>query len=153
MPKGLSSARLVSIDLAKIDACKSALKNPPASLSTEVKNADGTLISHLPTDDFAACYSQAWSQLSAAAQAAVTAAAEYDTLADTSSDQLKNAVKIIQDNIAKVDEPGKVNIGQLMSAATQLFTYGQAVSQALSSANIAKVKTDVDALMKQFGSP
>jgi hypothetical protein len=30
------------------------------------------------------------------------------------------------------------------------MTYGQAVSQALSAANVAKIKADVDALMKQF---
>jgi hypothetical protein len=148
----MSAARLVSIDLAKIDGCKLAAKSLPASLSTEVRDAAGVVVYHLPTDAFAACYVQAWSQLSAGAQAAVTAAAEYDTLADTSSDQLKKAVKIIKDNIDKVDQPANVDINQLMSAATQLFTYGQAVSTALSSANIAKVKADVDALMKQFGN-
>jgi hypothetical protein len=148
----MSAARLVTIDLAKIDSCKLAAKSPPTSLSTEVKDAAGAVIYHLPTDEFAACYAQAWSQLSAVAQAAVTAAAEYDTLADTSSDQLKNAVKTIRDNIAKLDQPANVDINQLMSAATQLFTYGQAVSTALSTANIAKVKTDVEALMKQFGN-
>ncbi len=146
----MSAVRLVSIDLTKIDTCKLAAKNP---LSSEIKDASGVVIYHLPTDEFAACYAQAWSQLSAATQAAVTAAAEYDALADTGGDQLKNAVKTIQDNIAKVDQPASVDINQLMSAATQLFTYGQAVSAALSTANIAKVKADVDALMKQFGNP
>jgi hypothetical protein len=109
----MAAVRTLSVDLTKIESCKPASTSPPTSISTEVKDTAGTVISHTPTDEFATCYSQAWSQLGAAAQAAVTTAAEYDTLADTSSDQLQNAVKIIHDNVAKIDEPGKVDISQL----------------------------------------
>lgn len=149
--ESMAAVRSVSIDLSKLDACKAAYKAAPGSLVVERKDAAGNVISRLPTDDFAVCYAQSWSQIKSAAEAAVAAAAQYDALADTSSDQLAKAVQIIQTNISKIDQPGTPDIGQLVSAATQLITYGQAVTQALSAANIAKVKTDVQALMKQFG--
>jgi hypothetical protein len=48
----------------------------------------------IPTDDFIACYAQARAQLNDPVQAAITAAAQYDTLADAPSDQLTNAVSL-----------------------------------------------------------
>lgn len=146
----MASARTFSIDLSKVDACRNAYSDLPGSLVVERKDATGKVTSRLPSDDFAVCYAQAWAQLKPAATVAAAAAAGYDSLADTSSDQVTKAAQVIHDNMDKIDQPAKMNISQLVSAATQLITYGQAVSQALSAANIAKVKTDVETLMKQF---
>jgi hypothetical protein len=67
-----------------------------------------------------------------------------------SSDQLIASVEAVKSNLSKVNQQGKVDVSQLLNAAAQLVAYGQAVNQALSAANAAKIKTDVDALMKQF---
>lgn len=150
----MSAVRALSIDLAKVDACKAAFAKLPESLSSEVTGKTTGVASRVPTDAYVVCYAQAWLQVSGAAQAAVTAASAYDSLADMSSDQLIAAVETVKSNLSKVNPPGKgdgkVDVSQLLNAATQLVTYGQAVSQALSAANVAKIKTDVDALMKQF---
>jgi hypothetical protein len=149
--ESMAAVRSVTIDVSKFDACKTAYKTVPGSLVLERKDAAGNVVSRLPTDDFAVCYAQSWSQLKSAAEAAVAAAAQYDSISDNASDQLAKAVQIIQKNIAKIDQSGTPDISQLVSAATQLITYGQAVTQALSAANITKVKTDVQNIMKQFG--
>jgi hypothetical protein len=148
----MSAVRAVSIDPAKIDACKVALAKLPESLSSEVTGRTTGVASRLPTDAYVVCYAQAWAQVSGAAQAAVTAASAYDSLADMSSDQLIAAVETVKSNLSKINQPGpgKADVSQLLNAATQLVTYGQAVSQALSAANAAKIKADVDVLMKQF---
>jgi hypothetical protein len=147
----MSAVRASSIDLAKADSCKSAFAKLPDSLSSEVRDkVTGVVVSHVPTDAYVVCYAQAWLQVSGAVQAAVTAASAYDSLADLSSDQLIAAVETLKSNLSKLNQQGKVDISQLQNAATQLVAYGQAVSQALSAANVAKIKTDVDAVMKQF---
>jgi hypothetical protein len=148
----MSAVRAVSIDPSKIDACRVALAKLPESLSSEVTGRTTGVVTRLPTDAYVVCYAQAWLQVSGAAQAAVTAASAYDSLADMSSDQLIAAVETVKSNLSKVNQPGpgKPDVSQLLNASTELMTYGQAVSQALSAANVAKIKADVDALMKQF---
>jgi hypothetical protein len=157
----MATVRAISIDLSKVDACKGALAKE--SLSSEVRDkTTGVVVSHVPNDAYVVCYAQAWQQVSGAVQAAVTAASAYDSLADMSSDQLISSVETVKSNLSKVNpqgnqqgnqqgsQQGKVDLSQLQNAATQLVTYGQAVSQALSAANVAKIKADVDVLMKQF---
>ena len=159
----MAAVRALSIDLSKTDACRGALGKLPESLSSEVRDkTTGVVVAHVPTDAYVVCYAQAWLQVSGAVQAAVTSASAYDSLADLSSDQLIAAIETVKGNLSKVGPQGnqqgnqqanqqaKVDVSQLQNASTQLIAYGQAVSQALSAANVAKIKTDVDALMKQF---
>jgi hypothetical protein len=147
----MSAVRALSIDLSKVDSCKGAFAKLPDSLSLEVRDkTTGVVVSHVPSDAYVVCYAQAWLQVSAAVQAAVTAATAYDSLADMSSDQLIASVEAMKSNLSKVNQQGKVDVSQLLNAANQLVTFGQAVNQTLSAANAAKIKTDVDALMKQF---
>jgi hypothetical protein len=120
--------------------------------SEKAGDATGKTVTYnIPTDSFVVCYEEAWTQMLPAVQAAVTAAAEYDVLADASSDQLTAAVQTIKNNLDKLDQPESVDVKDLWTAAAQLVAYGQAVSQALSPDNIAKVKTGVDNVVKLFG--
>lgn len=120
----------------------------PAPANSSVSTFDG--VTYIPSDDFVACYVQAWGQLNDAATAAVTAAGQYDSLADPSSDQLMTAVDVISKNIDDLKKPATFDPTQLVNAATQLMAYAQAVGQALSPANLTKVQTDVDSLSKMF---
>ena len=81
----------------------------------------------------------------------MSAAAQYDTAADKSSNQLSGAVQTIKNNFAKLDAGTNVDVTDLWTAAAQLVAYGQTVSQALTPDNIAKVQADVNAVMKLFG--
>jgi hypothetical protein len=126
----------------------------PVLRQGETKDSNGNVTgtSYIPTDAFVICYAQAWQQLLDAANAAVVAATQYDTLADTSSDQLQAAVNTIRSNLGKLDQPASVNITDLSNAAALLITYGTAVGQSLSSTNLARVQTDLDNVLKLFGS-
>jgi hypothetical protein len=147
----MSEFRTGSIDLTKISACADGLKNPVLRTvnGTDAKGNPTTY--SIPSDAFVVCYEQAWAQILNAVQAAVTAAAQYDALADVSSDQLSAAVKTIHDNFTKLNQAPGVDVSQLWTAAAQLVAYGQAVSQAVTPDNIAKVETDVNNVMKAFG--
>lgn len=134
----LAIVRTFKIDLSKIDACKAAVAAPALA------DADG-----VPTDVFVMCYAQAWAQLNDAAQAAITAASQYDALADASSDQLSNSVQAIQKNIAALKNP-QLSPEQLIDAATQLITIGQAVGTALSAGNLTKLEKDSENVMNAF---
>jgi hypothetical protein len=147
----MSAVRALSIDLSKVDSCKAAFAKLPDSLSLEVRDkTTGVVVSHVPTDAYVVCYAQAWLQVSGAIQDAVTAASAYDSLVDMSSDQLIAAVETVKGNLSKVNQQGKVDVSQLLNATTQLVAYGQAVNQASGTANAAKMKGDVEVLMKQF---
>jgi hypothetical protein len=149
----MSAARSINVDLSKIPACESGLQNPILRQGeTKDSNGNVTGTSYIPTDAFVICYAQAWQQLLDASNAAVVAATQYDTLADTSSDQLQAAVSTIRSNLGKLDQPASVNITDLSNAAALLITYGTAVGQSLSSTNLAKVQTDLDNVLKLFGS-
>jgi hypothetical protein len=141
----------MSIDLSKIEACKAAAQNPVLRSDKITDSSGKSATANIPTDSFVLCYEQAWAQMLPAVQAAVTAAAQYDVLADASSDQLAAAVQTIKNNLDKLDQPDNVDVKDLWTAAAQLVAYGQAVSQALSPDNIAKVKTSVDNVVKLFG--
>jgi len=69
-----------------------------------------------------------------------------------SSDQLIAAVETVKSNLSKSSArpPGKPDVSQLLKRCDGARYLRTAVSQALSAANVAKIKTDVDALMKQF---
>ena len=142
----MATARTIQIDLSKIAACKIALTPapavPPAATNSPLSNSDG--VANIPTDNFVSCYSQAWQQLNDSVQAAVTAAGQYDSLADLSSDQLTKK------NFGDLKNTPPTTLAQLVNAATQLITYGQSVTQALSQANLTKVETDVKNLMTNF---
>jgi len=147
----MSELRSANVDLSKIDACKSGMQNPVLR-TDQIKDQNGNTTNYyIPTDAFVMCYEQAWQQILPAVQAAVSAAAQYDVFADASSDQLGDAVKTIQDNLDKLDQPQNVNISDLWTAAAQLVAYGQAVSKALSPDNLKNVQTDVNNVMKLFG--
>jgi hypothetical protein len=149
----MSALRNVTIDLSKIDSCKSGLQNPVLRTAV-IKDTAGTTTGtyYIPTDQFVICYEQAWQQMLPAANDVITAATQYDTLADVSSGQLKTAVVTIQNNIGKLDQPNTINMGDLLAAAGQLVTYGQAVIQALSPTNVTTVQTDVNNVTKLFGA-
>jgi hypothetical protein len=103
-----------------------------------------------PTETFISCYATAWQQISDAVQAAATAAGQYDTLADLSSDQLMSAVSALANNFVNLSKMPTINLTQLLNTATQLISYAQSVSQALSQDNVTKLQTDVSNLMKDF---
>jgi hypothetical protein len=149
----MSAVRSISIDLSKIPSCGDGLQNPILR-KDEAKDAHGNVtgVYYIPTDAFVTCYAQAWQQIIDPVNAAVTAAAQYDTLADASSDQLQGAVATIKNNLGKLDQPEAVNITDLSNAAALLITYGTAVGQALSSTNLAKVQTDLNHVLKLFGA-
>jgi hypothetical protein len=147
----MSEFRTGSIDLTKISACADGLKNPVLRTDNGTDAKGNPASYRIPTDAFVICYEQAWAQILNAVQAAVTAAAQYDVLADVSSDQLSGAVKTIHDNFSKLDQDSGVNVSDLWTAAAQLVAYGQSVSQALTPDNLAKIETDVNNVMKAFG--
>ena len=146
------AVRAVTIDLSRTPACQSGLQNPILR-TDQVKDSKGNVTGtyYIPTDAFVLCYSAAWQQMLDAVNAAVTAATQYDALADTSSDQLQQAVTTIKNNLNKLNQPATVDISDLSNAAALLITYGTAVSQALSSANVTKVQTDLNNVLKLFG--
>lgn len=161
----LTAVRTLKIDLSKIEACKTALAVPPpaapagaapaqpsepaaaAAPPSPYANSDGR--STIPTDAFVSCYAQAWAQLNDAVTATITAAEQYDALADTPSDQLTSAVAAIQKNMSKLKEPN-LTVDQLVDAATQLITVGNAVTTALSPNNIKTLQTDAQNVMNLF---
>lgn len=134
----LSAVRTFKIDLSKVDACKTAVAAPALA------DADGT-----PTDAFVICYAQVWAQLNDVAQAAIVAASQYDAFADESSDQLSNSVQAIQKNIGALKNP-QLSAQQLIDAATQLITIGQAVAKTLTSDNLATLQKDAQNVMNAF---
>jgi hypothetical protein len=147
----MSELRGVTLDLSKIDQCKAAIQNPVLRTESVADQSGKNITYYIPTDSFVVCYEQAWSQMLPAVQAAVTAAAQYDVLSDSSSDQLAAAVQTIENNLDKLDQPENVDVKDLWTAAAQLVAYGQTVSQALSPDNITKVKAAVDSVIKLFG--
>ena len=109
----MSEFRSGSIDLSKIDACKAGLANPVLR-TDNAKDSKGNPVSYnVPSDSFVVCYEQAWAQILNAVQGAVSAAAQYDVLADASSDQLAAAVQTIKDNYAKLDAGSDVDVKNL----------------------------------------
>lgn len=134
----LSLVRTFKIDLSKIDACKTAVAAP--ALADE---------NGVPTDAFVTCYALLWAQLNDVAQAAITAASQYDALADASSDQLSNSVQEIEKSIGALKNP-QLSAAQLIDAATQLITIGQSVETALSPDNLTKLQKDAQNVMNAF---
>lgn len=140
-----------SIDLSKIDTCKTGLANPVLRTENGQDSKGNAVTYNIPSDAFVVCYEQAWAQILNSVQSAVSAAAQYDVLADASSDQLAKAVQTIKDNFDKLSGDQNADVADLWTAAAQLVAYGQTVSQALSPDNIAKVQTNVNNVMKSFG--
>lgn len=135
----LALVRTFKIDLSKVDACKTAAAAP--ALADE---------KGVPTDAFVACYALVWAQLNEVVQAAITAASQYDALADTSTDQLGNSVQAIQKHIAVLSNPQAPTVSELIDAATQLITIGQSVATALSPDNVKKIEKDTENVMNAF---
>jgi len=137
----LAIVRTFNIDLSKIEACKTAMAAP--ALADE---------NGVPTDAFVMCYAQTWAQLKDVVQAVISAASQYDALADASSDQLGNSVMAIQAHIDALKNPqlSIANAAQLLDAATQLITIGQSVQKALSPDNVAKLEKDAQNVMNLF---
>jgi len=90
-----------------------------------------------------------WAQLNDVVQAAITAASQYDALADTSTDQLSNSVQAIQKHIAALNNQS-LSVSELIDAATQLITIGQSVATALSADNVKKIEKDTENVMNAF---
>jgi hypothetical protein len=140
----LAAVRMLNIDLSKQEACKTALEKPADGTPSPRSDPDG-----IPTDAFVTCYAQAWAQLNDVVQAAITAAAQYDSLADPPSDQLSSAVAAIEKNMADLNNPAKP-VDELINAATQLVAIGTAITTALSPDNIKTLQTDAENVMKLF---
>jgi hypothetical protein len=145
----LAAVRTFKIDLSKIDSCKVALAAPQVARTAPASSGSSDGTASIPTDEFVSCYAQAWAQLNDPVQATLTAAAQYDALADAPSDQLTNAVATIKKNIGDLKKP-TVTVDELFDAATQLITLGKAITTALSSDNIKALQTDAENVMKLF---
>jgi hypothetical protein len=143
----LAAVRTFKIDLSKINACK-PLAPPPAGQAGAAPAGSSDATPSGPTDEFVFCYAQAWAQLNDPVEAAITAAAQYDALADAPSAQIKAAVKAIHDNMGKLKNPNQID--QLVDAATQLITLGKAITTALSPDNMKALQTDAANVMKLF---
>jgi hypothetical protein len=135
----LALVRTFKIDLSRVDACKTAAAAPALADDNGV-----------PTDAFVACYALVWAQLNDVIQAAITAASQYDSLADTSTDQLSNSVQQIEKSIGALNNPQPLSVSELIDAATQLITIGQSVATALSPDNVKKLEKDTQNVMDAF---
>jgi len=143
----LAAVRVLHIDLSKQEACKIALGPAAAGKPSPYSNSDGTTF--IPTDEFVSCYAQAWAQLNDSVQATITAAAQFDSLADAPGDQLSTAVAAIRKNIADLKTPTNT-VDDLFNAATQLVAIGAAITSALSPDNLKTLQTDAANVMKLF---
>lgn len=106
------------------------------------------------SDNFVQCYAQAWQQIATPVADIATAASAYDSIADVSNDQLEAALDTIRKHIEDLENPNPPETGgsDLLAAATQLVAFGTAMRTALSSDNLTKLETDVNAVAKLFGA-
>ena len=92
-----------SIDLSQIEACRiSAVSQISVTFRCLAKMPIGENPKAIASNAFASCYAQVWQKVSDDADAVITAASEYDTLATVGSDpedQLGDAVKRLGTNI------------------------------------------------------
>ena len=149
----MSELRSTSVDLSKIDSCSSAIQNPVLRADTGRDENGNTASYNIPNDTFVVCYEQAWAQMLPSVQAAVAAAAQYDVLADVSSDQLTVAVQTIKNNLDKLDQPQTVDIKGFVDRGRAGWSRMDRPSAiALTPDNLAKVQTDVNNVLKLFGA-
>lgn len=133
--------RSVEVDLGKSDACKNYLdekKGQGNPLTADRKEL---------TDEFLLCWRDAWQQIDAASKTLLTAAAEYDQLADTgNSDNAKIAFANMTKQLKEIGT-GKFSIDELWSWTTRVIAFAEKVEAAASKENRAKLKAAIDDLV------
>jgi hypothetical protein len=88
------------------------------------------------TAALASCYAQVWQQVSGNVDAAVAAAAQYDTLAIVGSEpdqQLSRAVHDLSNAFDGLAKPTQLDVAKLFDDVMLIIGYAQQVQQALSS--------------------
>lgn len=127
----------LSIDLSKIDACKTMSFSVPATGHDAVTTANGNA--------FLICTGKAWQQASDAVQAAVNAAAQYDSLSGVGSasdnNNLKKAVANLTKDFAVLTQPETFDLNNLLNDVSVILSYAQQVQKAISPASNASGKS------------
>jgi hypothetical protein len=140
----MAAIRTLVIDTSKIDDCGTAALTFP----TDGKDALD------PSKKFLDCYAEVWQRASKPVQAAVTAAAQYDGLADTvpkDAQSLQDSLKKISDTIDKLNQPQQIDLQTLLNDVGSLISYAEQIQQAVAPGKAGKIETDINSIMKQFG--
>lgn len=129
-----------------------ALRATPIDLSKEPEcrnlAASTRLPSGAPSAAFVTCWKAAWSHLQESANKLVTAADNYDTLADAGD---VNAQKLFATIMADYDliSKGKADASNVFwNDVTQFITFANAISTAASKANITTLQKELAAVSK-----
>ncbi len=140
------SATVVSVSLTSV------VMSQGATGSGVAKESDVEFTFNTPSDAYVSCFAQAWKQINQQASDAITAAKNYDTMAQaqTSSDALTRQVDALTAMTKKPQPWPPSKLPELAQDAAQLAAFGDAMQKAFAQSNITALQNALDAAKKQL---